>query len=109
MGAATFTDDMITIAGGTNIYSDDFEKSRVVSLESVITKNPDVIIVSGMGSTASTIYDAIVREDRLKTVEALVNKRVYKISDSNLIERPGPRIVDGLEEIARLINPSLFN
>jgi len=108
MGSNTFTNDLITRAGGINIFSGDFEKSRVVSLEAVINKNPQVIIVSGMGTAADVIYNGIKKETRLVSVDAIQNNRIYKISDSNLIERPGPRIVEGLEEMATLIHPELF-
>jgi iron complex transport system substrate-binding protein len=108
MGSKTFIDELIKTAGGINIFSNDFEKSRVVSLESIIAKNPQVIIVSGMATTGDQIYNGIKNEERLKSVDAMVNNRIYKISDSNLIERPGPRIVDGLDELAKLIHPEIF-
>ena len=108
MGSDTFINDLIWKAGGVNIFADDFEKSRVVSLEAVITENPQVIIVSGMGTTGNLVYNSIKKETRLRTVEAMVNNRIYKISDANLIERPGPRVVDGLEEVAKLIHPEIF-
>lgn len=108
MGSKTFIDDLIWKAGGINIFTDDFEKSRAVSLEAVVTENPQVIIVSGMGATGNLVYNFIKKETRLRTVEAMVNNHIYKISDANLIERPGPRIVDGLEEVAKLIHPEIF-
>jgi len=108
MGSKTFTDDLIKTAGGINIFANDFEKSRVVSLESIVTKNPKVIIITGMGTSGDQIYNAIKNESRLKSVDAMVNNRIYKISDANLIERPGPRIVDGLDEMAKLIHPEIF-
>jgi iron complex transport system substrate-binding protein len=108
MGSDTFINDLIWKAGGVNIFADDFEKSRVVSLEAVVSENPQVIIVSGMGTTGDLIYNNMKKETRLRGVEAIVNNRVYKISDANLIERPGPRIVDGLEEVAKLIHPEIF-
>lgn len=108
MGSETFIDDLIKTAGGVNIFSSDFEKAKVVSLESVITKNPQVIIITGMATSGDLIYNAIKSEDRLKSVDAMANNRIYKISDSNLIERPGPRIVDGLEELSKLIHPEIF-
>lgn len=108
MGSNTFTDDLLNQAGGNNVFSGDFEKSRVVSLEAVVNKNPQVIIVSAMATSADTIYNNLKKETRLVTVDALKNNRIYKISDSNLIERPGPRIVEGLEEMATLIHPELF-
>jgi len=108
MGGETFTNDLIWKAGGVNIYADDFEQSRVVSLESIIQKNPQVIIVSGMGTSGDLIYNNIMKETRLSGIDAMVNNRVYKVSDANLTERPGPRIVDGLEEVAKLLHPEIF-
>jgi iron complex transport system substrate-binding protein len=108
MGSKTFIDDLITKAGGINIFANDFEKSRVVSLESIITKNPQVIITSSMATSGDLIYNSIKKETRLSTVDAMMQNRIYKISDANLVERPGPRIVNGLEELAKLIHPELF-
>jgi iron complex transport system substrate-binding protein len=108
MGSETFIDDIIWKAGGGNIFSKDFEKSHVVSLESIISKNPQIIIVSGMGTTGDLIYNNVVSEIRLSGVDALRDGRVYKISNANLIERPGPRVVDGLEEVAKIIHPEIF-
>lgn len=107
-GRETFVNDLIVKAGGINVFADEFEQFRVVSLEAVIAKNPQVIIISGMGTIGDLIYNSIKGEARLNTVEAIVKNRVYKISDSDLIERPGPRIVDGLEEVAKLIHPEMF-
>jgi len=108
MGGNTFVNDLIWKAGGANIFANDFDKSRVVSLESIIQKNPQVIIVSGMGTTQDLIYNNIKSETRLAGIDAMSNNRIYKISDANLIERPGPRIVDGLEEVAKMLHPELF-
>jgi iron complex transport system substrate-binding protein len=108
MGGNTYTDDLISKAGGVNIFSKDFEKSRIVSLESIIEKDPQVILVSGMATSKDMIYNGIMKDSRLSGVSAISNNRVYKISDANLTERPGPRIVDGLEEVARLLHPEIF-
>ena len=108
VGRKTFINDLIWESGGVNIFADDFEKSRVVSLEAIIQKNPQVIIVSGMGTTGDLIYNSIMKESRLAETDAMRNNRVYKISDANLIERPGPRIVDGLEMVAKLLHPEIF-
>jgi iron complex transport system substrate-binding protein len=108
MGRKTFINDLIWKAGGVNIFANDFEKSRVVSLEAVVAKNPQVIIVSGMATSGNLIYNSIMKEIRLAGIDAIVNNQVYRISDANLIERPGPRIVDGLEEVAKFIHPEIF-
>ncbi|MGA9047890.1 MAG: cobalamin-binding protein [Dehalococcoidia bacterium] len=108
MGANTYIDDVIEKAGGTNIYEKDFEKARAVSLESVVEKNPQVIFVSGMETTGDAVYNDIKDNTRLYAVDAVINNRIFKISDANLIERPGPRIVDGLGEVSRMIHPEIF-
>ncbi len=106
MGSGTYADDLITLAGGRNIYSSDFEKSRVVSPESIVARNPQVILVSGMGTSGQTIAQNLRQQPWMQTTDAVKNGHIYVISDADLIERPGPRIVDGLEEVARLIGES---
>jgi iron complex transport system substrate-binding protein len=108
MGANTYINDIIKKAGGVNIYENDFEKSRAVSLESIIAKNPQVILVSGMGTTGDVVYKAVKDEVRLYSVEASASNRIFKISDANLIERPGPRVADGLIEVAKMVHPEIF-
>ncbi|MBN1690165.1 MAG: cobalamin-binding protein [Dehalococcoidia bacterium] len=108
MGRNNYINDVIEKAGGNNIYADDFEKSRAVSLESVIAKNPQVIFVSGMGTTGDVVYNGITSEVRLYNVDAVLNNRIYKMGDANLIERPGPRIADGLLQVSKMIHPEAF-
>ncbi len=107
MGADTFIDDLIQKAGGANIFADEFKKSRVVSMEAVVDRNPQVILVSGMGTTQNLIYNSIKSDPRLDSVAAIVNERIYRL-DGDLVERAGPRIVDGLELVAKLIHPEIF-
>lgn len=108
VGSNSYINDVIIKAGGINVYAEDFEKARAVSLESVVTKNPQVIFVSGMGTSGDAVYNWVRGESRLSVVEAMLENRVYRMSNANLIERSGPRIVDGLIELARMIHPELF-
>jgi len=103
MGGKTYIDDLITKAGGNNIFSADFEKSRIVSPESIVNKNPQVVIVTGMATSADSIANNLKQQNWMQSTDAIKNNRVYKLSDANLIERPGPRTVDGLEEVANLL------
>ncbi len=96
-GAGTFLNEIIEIAGGDNIAADK-DGYYQMSLEELIDKNPQVIICdSGMGGM-SPAYEEIMKDDRLKIVDAVRNNRVYLI-DGDLIDRPGPRIVNGVEII----------
>lgn len=108
VGGGNYINDVIFKAGGINVYEADFEKFGAVSLESVVIKNPQVIFVSGMGTTGEVVYKAIKDEIRLHTVDAALNNRIFRISDANLIERPGPRIIEGLTEVASMIHPEMF-
>ena len=77
-------------------------------LETVINRDPEIIIASvGMGTGEDQSWQYIKSESRLKNTQALMTGRVYKI-DGDLIHRPGPRVVDALEQIAQFIHPELF-
>jgi len=108
-GSETLQSDLIEKAGGENVFSD-VEGWHTVGIEELIVKNPDVIIVSsgtGMGGEKNVTYDYILKENRLKDINAVRNDRVYLI-DADTVSRSGPRIVDALEEVARILHPELF-
>lgn len=105
-GNGTFEDEMITIAGGKNIASD-LDSYSIISLEKVIDSDPDVIITTsggGMGVAGSNLsYEYITTNPRFAGISAVKEGRVYVI-DADIATRPGPRIVDALEEIYRCIH-----
>ncbi len=103
-GSGTFADDLMEMAGGINIASE-LEGHKSISLETVINKNPQVIIAS-VGMDPVTLEYAM-NEPRLKGTVAVKNENIYGIN-SDIVNRPGPRIIDALEEFARLIHPDLF-
>jgi len=103
-GSGTFADDLMEMAGGINIASE-LEGHKSISLETVINKNPHVIIAS-VGMDPVTLEYAM-NEPRLKGTVAVKNGDIYGIN-SDIVNRPGPRIIDALEEFARLIHPDLF-
>ena len=89
------------IAGGLSGYPD-------ISLEAVISMNPQVIIADvGHGSGEDLNYQYVLTEKRFKDIDARQSNRIYKI-DSDLVSRPGPRIIEGLESFAKFIHPELF-
>jgi iron complex transport system substrate-binding protein len=106
-GTGTLSNDVISQAGGQNIASD-ITGDKTIDLETVINRDPEVIIVSvGMGTGEDSPWQYIKSESRLKNTQALLTGRVYKI-DGDLIHRPGPRIVEALEQMAQFIHPELF-
>jgi iron complex transport system substrate-binding protein len=107
VGAGNRINDLIIKAGGNNIAGD-LPDYPDMSLEAVISMNPQVIIADvGHGSGEDLNYQYALSEERFKDIDARQNNRVYKI-DSDLVSRPGPRIIEGLESFAKFIHPELF-
>lgn len=105
-GSGTFVDDVIQKAGGKNIASD-LDGWKIINSEVVLSRNPEVIICSGMGLSGVDTCNNIKNDDRLKSVYAVVSNQLYVIGDPNIIERPGPRIASGLETIYAFLNFSV--
>ena len=105
-GKGTWEDQLISMAGGQNLFPD-LEGYKMVDLEMVLNRDPQVIIAaSGHGEALRAPYLWALDEPRLKGTEALKKGRVYEI-DADIVSRPGPRLVDGLEEMLRLLHPEL--
>jgi len=104
-GLTTFHDELIKKAGGVNMVT--AEGYPTIGLETVVAGNPDVIIAGvGMGEGADAPLVFAKEEPRLSDVNARINNRIYGIN-SDVSGRAGPRIVDALEEFARVIHPEL--
>jgi iron complex transport system substrate-binding protein len=101
----TFLNDLITLAGGTNMTFDEPITYPRISIEEVIRKKPDIIIISTM-ETGGEFEKARDEWMKWKSIPAVKNNRVYLI-DSDIINRPSQRIIDGLEAMARLIHPEI--
>jgi len=100
--------ELIVLAGGINVAQDLSGISTAISLEAVIEANPEVIIAGvGMGTGVDLPLQFALTEPRLKDVDARINDRVYGIHN-NLVGRPGPRITDALEQLAKMIHPEIF-
>jgi len=61
-----------------------------------------------MGTTGDAILNWVKTETRIKSTQALLKNRVYKVKDPNLVERSDPRIAEGLQVLAKFIHPELF-
>jgi iron complex transport system substrate-binding protein len=105
-GSGSFQHEVITLAGGKNLAADSPARYPQYSLEDVVKKGPDVILISTMDRAG--LFEQQKRQWlRWKNIPAVMNNRIYFI-DSDLVDRASPRIVDGLEEMARLIHPDMF-
>ncbi len=101
-GRGTFPDDLITLAGGTNLGAAASGDWPAYSLEMLVAEDPDVIVLAH-GKSAESMGTL----SGWSSLTAVQRGRVYQI-DSNISSRAGPRIVDALENMARYIHPELF-
>lgn len=108
VGPETLGHDLITQAGGRNIAADTLIDYPRYSLEAILYKNPQVIIVVGMIEDDYS-RDEIQKWNKWKNLLAVKNRRIYRV-DSDLVTRRGsPRVVDGLEALACILHPELFD
>ncbi|MEM1957136.1 MAG: ABC transporter substrate-binding protein [Archaeoglobaceae archaeon] len=102
-GKETFIDEAITLAGGENAFN--FSGWKIVSIEDIISANPDVVIVNsggGMGGGEDLLYKWFIGEKRFQAINATKNGKVF-IIDADLISRPSYRIVDAIEQIQKFL------
>jgi iron complex transport system substrate-binding protein len=106
VGRGSFADDLISLAGGENVAAREERMYPRWGMEEVLNRLPEVILVSSMNPKGN--YEKVVQEwSRWKMIPAVQNGRIHLI-DSDLIDRPSPRIVEGLEEMAGVFHPERF-
>lgn len=106
VGKGSFGDDLINLSGGENIAGSEKEMYPRLAMEEIIKRSPEVIIISTMNPKGN-YQKIIINWSRWKTIPAVKNRRIHLI-DSDLIDRPSPRIIDGLETMAKIIHPEAF-
>lgn len=92
--------DVISLCGGDNIFANVDSLTPSVSEESVLAANPQVIIVSGMGSERPEWLDDWRRWPQLAAVK---NKQLYVIPP-DIIQRATPRLLQGAERMCQLLD-----
>jgi iron complex transport system substrate-binding protein len=109
IGGLAWQNELIELAGGTNIFGDQQIDYYQYQAEALISRNPDVIVLpaSGMGTGTQATIDAVKTRPGWDTMNAVQNDRIYQINP-NIIERAGPRVVDAIEQLAQFIHPELF-
>jgi len=106
VGKNSFADDLIRLAGGDNVAGNEKEMYPRFGMEEILKRSPEVILISSMNPKGN--YQKVLQEwSRWKTIPAVKNGRIHLL-DSDLIDRPSPRIIEGLEEMARLLHPERF-
>ncbi len=105
-GPGSFGDDLIALAGGTNIAENTSSEYPMLTSEFVIAQDPEIIVYT-VGYMTTTTADEISSRPGWDVITAVSEGSIYSMDD-NLLSRYGPRIVDGLEDLAALLHPALF-
>ncbi len=103
VGRDTIHNRLITLAGGINILGDVAIEYPRISIEKVIMKRPDIIIISSMKRGGKFAREKN-KWNVWKDISAVKSGRIHVI-DSDLTDHFSPRIVDGLEELFRIMHP----
>jgi ABC-type Fe3+-hydroxamate transport system substrate-binding protein len=108
-GGGTFGDELIRDAGGANVFGSNSTNSGYpqVNDEAILAANPQVIILTEdphYGGDTSQV----AKRPGWSVVDAVKNGRVYQMNP-DLFQRLGPRVVDGLEQLAKVLHPDLFH
>ena len=106
-GPGSFIDTFITMAGGENIAAEAQGAWVKFSIEEIVSSDPEIIILPAKHGTAFTLPEALKGHSAWREITAVKQGRIY-IIDGDLVDRTGPRIVQGLEEMAKIIHPELF-
>jgi len=105
-GRGTLINDLITLAGGESISGDQPIPYPRYSLEEVLRQAPEVIVLSSKHGEGA-VKALLDYWRRFEAIPAIRNGRVHLL-DGDLVNRPGPRIVEGLEALAKLFHPEAF-
>ncbi len=104
-GPGTFIDMLIGMGGGKNIADPNGPAWAQLSLEQIIVLDPKIILLGDAAYGATP--ESVGQRAGWGGLEAVKNGRVYPFDD-NLVSRPGPRLVDGLEALAKVLHSELY-
>ena len=107
-GAGTFIDAMITTAGGVNAVAQAAPGVQYPQMnsEAVLQLNPQLILLGDAPFGQS--YETVAARPGWSAVEAVQKRAVIGLADPDITSRAGPRLVDGLELVAKAVHPELF-
>jgi iron complex transport system substrate-binding protein len=105
-GPGTFVDLLIRQAGGTNFGADLQGEWVQVSVEDLLARQPNVVVL-GDNTYGGVTPEQVKTRVGWDALQAVRDNKIF-IFDDNLVSRPGPRLVDGLEMMAKLLHPEVF-
>lgn len=112
MAGGNWMPELVTMAGGVNLFGEAGKHSPWMTWEELVAKNPDIIFVSPCGfDIERTLQEMSLLSGKpeWKTLKAVEAGRVFVADGNQYFNRPGPRLVESLEILAETLNPNVFN
>jgi iron complex transport system substrate-binding protein len=105
-GGYGFLNDMLEVAGGTNVFGDVKQQSVQASTELLLTRRPEVIIELRYGDSQLTadVQKDLLAWNTLASVPAVKNHRVHALVGDEFVV-PGPRVIEATRKLARTLHP----
>ncbi|HZT97772.1 MAG TPA: cobalamin-binding protein [Chloroflexota bacterium] len=103
--------DMVAAAGGEDVLGEPGARSRQVEWPEVAQTEPEVIVLMPCGMSLDRTVDEFRRTilpELWDDMPAVHSGQVYAVDGSSYFNRPGPRVIDGIEILGRILHPSLF-
>lgn len=100
-GGGSYVNEMIAIAGGESVTAEIASPAPILSDEFVLDVDPDVIVVAT--SRKLSADEVLDLRPAWRNVRAIENRRVYTV-DPDFVLRPGPRVVDGIESLNKMLS-----
>jgi iron complex transport system substrate-binding protein len=108
-GSGSFADELINKAGGKNIFTDSLTAYIATNSEEVIVSNPEIIIIAkGAMAEACGLTPSVVKNrPGWDQIDAVQNNQIYEIDERLLL--PGPAMIEGLDSMAKILHPEIFD
>ena len=112
IAAGHWVPEMVEIAGGIDALVRPGSPSIRIDFDQLVEADPDVLVLMPCGmdvARARAEFDALPDHADWRRLSAFQNGRTYAVDSGALFSRSGPRLVDGIELLARILHPDLFN
>jgi len=106
-GPGSFVDALINMGGGNNVAASASDPWIQFNMEELVDADPEILLVDSHMGTAVISPEELKELPGWQNLTAVKENRIYTI-DGDLVNRSGPRIVQGLEDIAKILHPELF-
>ena len=103
--------EMVETAGARDALAEPGAPSRAIELDDLIAADPDILVLMPCGmdaARAAAEFRALPNAAEWRRMSAFAAGRVYAVDSGALFSRSGPRLVDGLEILARIVHPDMF-